>query len=486
MLKAPTGSGKSFVQVELLRRFPDLVQIVPTVEIGGGLWSKMTGRSAADLSEAALRRVTEGARIYTAKRYLNLLLSAAVPLPKKLSFDESHHTTDDTHSTLHAITGLAPRVGLTATDYRGTPQETKKLHDSWPVRIPLLSIPEAIERKVIARPTFETWPLLNDDTIDVQNGEFKVSSVDGAVAEKLPDIAARIAERFLSDRRATMVRLSSVKQIEMVRDALAPEHCPSVTVTAKSTKQERDRAFAECVSESSVLLQINVVSEGVDLPIRRLIDLAPTMSPRLWVQMLGRATRPTDRAPEYICCCYNLTRHAYLWEGAIPVISIVENQTAFGDRKPSRKSLARALGFDGFGRFVVNEVQLTNGLRVSLYAFQQRDGLRQFAVVLHPAVAEPYYFQKVNALTGEKGTFTKPDGTVVTFNKKTYGPWERIDGLPDVQGCVSIPEDRITEPMATKWKELAGRYGIDPEQEPTGRTFQLLPIAWNTKVRFLT
>lgn len=488
MIGSPTGSGKSYMQARLLQLFPDLVQIVPSAEIAAGIYEKLTGESLAATSEAAARRKTEIARIYTAKRYLNRLMRAEVSLPRFLSFDESHHATDDTHETLHAITGEVPAVGFTATMYRGTPQETKKLHDSWPVRVPVLTIPDAIARGVISRPTFETWPLLNDDLIDVKNGEFAVTSVDGEVAKRLPDIAQRIAERFLADRRATMGRVVSVKQCEMLRDALAYANCPSVIVTAKSSKAERDNAFAACVSGGSVLLQINVVSEGVDLPIRRLIDLAPTMSPVRWVQSLGRITRPTDVTPEYICCCHNITRHSYLWEGAIPVTAIVENQTAFraDGVPPSRKQMARALGFEGFGRFAVNEVALINGLRVGLYAFQQRNGLEQFAVILHPAVETPYYFQKSNVLTGERGTFTKPDGTVVTFNKKTYGPWRRIESLPELSGCVSIPEDRLTEKMVDSWTTGAERFGIDPAQKPTGRTFQALAIAWNTKLRFPT
>ena len=218
------------------------------------------------------------------------------------------------------------------------------------------------------------------------------------------------------------------------------------------------------------------------------IDLAPTMSPVRWVQRLGRIKRPVglgELPPEYIACCHNITRHGYLEADVLPPTAFLDAQKAWGEKyKPTRKSLARAIGFDGFGRFQVATVPLASGLLVSLYALQTKNGLAQYAVVLRPDKPDPYYFVKHNVLTGETGTFTKPDGTVIQFNKKTYGPWERIAGLPELTGCVSIPEDRFTENMLNKWKELAGRYGLDADFAPDGRTFQILPICWNTKTRF--
>ncbi len=506
----PTGSGKSYMQAALLAATPGLLQVVPSVEIAEGIFEKLTGRSIAGCSEAVRRRETEGRGIYTVKRLLNLLMEAAVPLPKYLSFDESHHTTDDTHSTLHAITGLVPAVGWTATGYRGTPQETKKLHDSWKTRITGLSLVDAVARGIISQPALTTWPLLNDDEIAVTNGEFKTSAVDSVFRDKFADIVARIKQfRHREFRgssgvstamkppityrwdRPTMVAVSSKFAVEALVDALNNDSCIpcAVGVTEKTTRGQRDAAFASTIACETILVQINVVSEGVDLPLRRLIDLSPTMSPVRWVQRLGRIKRPIcpgESPPEYIACCHNITRHGYLEAGVLPVTALIEAQKAWGvEYKPTRKSLARAIGLDGFGRFQVSTVPLANGLLVSLYALQTKNGLDQYAVVLHPAVQEPYFFHKQNALTGEKGTFTKPDGTVIQYNEKTYGPWRRIQSIPDVEGCLSIPAERITEKMAKKtWPELAGQYGLDPTFEPDGRTFQILPILWGSKLKF--
>lgn len=494
MIVSPTGSGKSYMQVDVLSRVPGLVQAVPSVEIAAGLFHKLTGQSLDGWSEARARAATEGRSIFTSKRLLNLLVDAKIALPRFLSFDESHHTTDDTHTTLHAITGMVPAVGWTATPYRGTPAETKKLHDSWPTRTVALTLKDAVARGIVSQPTFATWPLLNDDLIDVSNGEFKVTSVDSHLRNKLDDVVDRLGQFCTVTRpdpwdRPTMIAVCSKAAVELVTHALNSRGMAAVGVTEKSTRAERDAAFADAVARRKVLVQINVVSEGVDLPLRRLIDLSPTMSPVRWVQRLGRIKRPVgpgEPPPEYIACCHNITRHGYLEADVLPPSAFLDAQKAWGEEyKPTRKSLARAIGLDGFGRFQVSTVPLTNGLLVSLYALQTKDGLTQYAVVLRPDRERPYYFRKVNVLTGEKGTFTKPDGTVIQFNKKEYGPWEEVPSLPDVQGCVSIPAERITEKMAKKtWPELAGRYGLDPEFEPDGKTFQILPIAWNTKVRF--
>lgn len=330
MLKGPTGCGKSYI-IAAVHKATQATVVVPSHEIAIGIYSKEfpDDPTFCSLRPAKQRALLEAAGIWTVKRLHAQLLAAAVPLPKLLIFDESHHSVDATHTTLYALTGFAPRLGLTATDYRGTPVETGKLREAWPVIEEIISLKAAVDTGVIARPDFITWPLLDDHEIDVTNGEFVVKQVDSAVRDRLLDLVGRIRRYYdgtLYDR-PTMVTFSSVQQCRYALSAFTAAGLPAVVVVGDSDpdfESDRAGAFRRVIAREVLLLQVQVVGEGVDMPIRRLIDVAPTMSPMRWMQRVGRATRPTDEIPQVITCCHNFTRHSYLWHGVIPPSVILQ------------------------------------------------------------------------------------------------------------------------------------------------------------------
>ena len=110
--------------------------------------------------------------------------------------------------------------------------------------------------------------------------------------------------------------------------------------------EQRRAAFAATAARRAALVQVSVVSEGVDLPgLRRLVDCRPTLSPVYWLQCLGRIRRPVpsgEPPPEYICTNRNLSRHCYLLEGMLPLAAVREAQGAF--ETPSRRMGIRVVG----------------------------------------------------------------------------------------------------------------------------------------------
>src|SRR5262249_39773823 len=133
--------------------------------------------------------------------------------------------------------------------------------------------------------------------------------------------------------RPTMLALPSVETAAGCLHALAAAGLPAALVTGETSQAARQEAFTATVAREQVLIQIGVVSEGVDLLLRRLVDPLPTLSPVRWVQLLGRITRPVppgEAAPEYWGCCRNLERHAYLLEGLVPLPALAQAQAAFG------------------------------------------------------------------------------------------------------------------------------------------------------------
>lgn len=506
LMVAPTGSGKSVIQAHVMlaqqARGKVHYQVVPNTDIALGILKYLVPAEkmaiVRAMSFAAQQRTHEAYGVYTVKRLHNLMLQDKVPIPDSLCFDESHHSVDNTHVALWAMCGHCPRIGLTATAYRGTPEETAKLITAWGEPYVILKLRKAVEERYIARPNFVCWPLVNDDMIKVVNGEFQLSGVEGAIEDTLPKLVERIKEELCVEgkpKRMTMVRAPGVKSAQAITYALRQAGIPAVCMTGDETDVDgelsvsRQKAFDRCIKCEAILVQVKVVGEGTDLPVRVIVDLAPCMSPVAWMQAVGRQTRPVpdgEAPPLYIATNHNLTRHAYLWEGLIPPGQIRDAQLVWGLKyKPNRRSMARALGLEGFGKFTVAAVPLADGTCASLYALQTKDGLHMYAVLLHPCMQEPWYFQKTNEATGEVGTFEK-NGHTIEYKKKRYGPWKRIASIPSTDGYLTVKADFVSDSMLDWWEAPHGAasVGLDAKHKPDGREFQALPILKNSRLRF--
>jgi superfamily II DNA or RNA helicase len=497
LVASPTGSGKSYMEGqthahELLSDRTGYV-IAPTVEILAGIYRKF---KFGNCPAVPTREVMESHGFWTVKTLLNRARAGEVPVPDYMIFDEAHHSTDDTHTELWTLFGCPPRVGFTATTYRGTPAETRKLRAAWPAVETAITLPDAVKAAVIAAPSFTVWPLLNDDEIKVVNGEFEVAGVDAKFREVLDALVDRLVERYFQSEyhqwdRPTMVAVNSVAQVRDLEAAFRERAVPVVAVTGETSDRDRAVAFQRVVDCEAVLVQISVVGEGVDLPIRRLIDCGPTMSPVRFMQRLGRITRPTEPGeapPEYVTTCHNLTRHAYLWHGVIPPAQVREAQQAWGPGyKPPRRSLARAIGLEGFGKFTVSPVPLRDGTIGSLYALQTKDGLNQYAVFLHPTQPDVLYAVRENGLTGETAVH---EASGREYAVKSFGRWKRVDGIPDMDAVASVKPQQVTPNMLAWWQGKKGRgaeyYGLDPAAVPDARQFVMLPICADTKTRIVT
>ena len=128
-----------------------------------------------------------------------------------------------------------------------------------------------------------------------RGGEYVASELQAAVNKKEANQAAiEEALEWGADRKSWLVFCSGIEHAIDVADLLNENGIPAKAVHSKMGDAERDQAIADFKSgKLRALTNNNVLTTGFDHPgIDLILMLRPTGSPILWVQMLGRGTRP--------------------------------------------------------------------------------------------------------------------------------------------------------------------------------------------------
>jgi Helicase conserved C-terminal domain len=450
----PTGVGKSVIELGVRDHFPDLWIVTPREEIIDGLMDKL-GVTGDD---------PESHRISTPVKLRNRLMDGKYR-PSHIIFDEAHHHNAETWQQIDLLTGLAPSLAYTATPYRGTPKGTREWIEHWGEPIWVITFKEAVREGYIRLPTFEILPLIDDDIVDINaSGDFDVTSLDSATMDRLCDLA-EYSKRWYSDRwdRTTVFALPSTNSCMQLQREMQHLGLPTAIISSDTPKSERRTIFSACRERIFALLHINIVSEGVDEPFRRYVDLAPTMSPVNFVQKLGRITRPaSDARPEYICTNRNILRHAYALDGMVPVSVVAEGEKLFG---PTQRAHTRVLGLEALGRFKPTIIKMLDGTHTYVYAVST---LRDMQVIeytcLVRATQDPVWACKTSKVNEDRA--------------RDWGKWSLCDAPLDIRGFGSVPGRSPSPKQQAWWTKSNGavRHGIDPEQEVTRKSFQALPV----------
>jgi superfamily II DNA or RNA helicase len=462
ILAAPTGVGKSVVELgaqELVNSNLDnnCWIVTPREEIIRGMLDKLGASADADSMDY---------RISTPIRLRNRLLRGEIEHPKQLLVDEGHHSEASTYKQLDLLAGLCPAVALTATPYRGSAKGTRDLLETWGEPQWLISLQEAAAEGYISLPYFEVLPLVDDDVVEIgTGGEFEVVSIDSATLDRLADMAEHSRAWYKDSLwdRPTLFSMPTTACCKRLQAELLKRGLPCAMVVGGTPQEERQQAFEALKARVLAVLHIQVVSEGVDLPVRRLVDLAPTMSPVKWLQQLGRATRPVapgEPPPVYVGTNRNLLRHAYTLEGAVPQLSIANAEQSFGG---TSRPHVRVLGLESLGRFKPTNVKLMSGINISMYNLScaVNGVVVEYCVLVHPCM-DAVWASKVNTVDSE--------------GRRQWGDWRACDAPSDMRGFGSVSPRELTEKQQAWWKRSASRFGLDVDQQIDRKKFAILPV----------
>lgn len=133
----------------------------------------------------------------------------------------------------------------------------------------------------------------NTTGVKKRGGEFIAGDLERAVNRSdITNPALDEVERLCSDRRSWLVFCVGVDHANAVNAALrARGYASEVVVADTANRDEHLKAFK--LGKLRALVSVGVLTTGFDAPnADALICLRPTCSPGLWVQIVGRVTRP--------------------------------------------------------------------------------------------------------------------------------------------------------------------------------------------------
>lgn len=141
----------------------------------------------------------------------------------------------------------------------------------------------------------QTRQILDTDGVHMRGGEFSASELQLAVdKQEITYAAIKETLELASDRNHILIFASGVEHATHIADMLNDMGERAIAIHSKMGDAERDAGIADFkAGKYRFAVNNNVLTTGFDFPaIDCIVVLRPTASTVLWVQMLGRGTRP--------------------------------------------------------------------------------------------------------------------------------------------------------------------------------------------------
>lgn len=231
--------------------------------------------------------------------------------------DEAHLLSDKSDgmyqyliTTLKAINPFLKVIGLTATPYRtglGLMTNGSIFTDIVYDITGYKAFNRLISEGFLSPPvTKKTATKLDLSNIGVSNGDFNLTQLENTIDTNDTNYqACKEMVQYGYDRTAWLIFAAGLKHAEHIADVLNNFGISSIAIHSKMGEHNRDKAIRDYKDgRIRCVVNNNVLTTGFDHPPIDFIGmLRPTMSTGLWVQMLGRGTRPSPETMKQNCLC---------------------------------------------------------------------------------------------------------------------------------------------------------------------------------------
>jgi len=305
LLVAPTGSGKTIILSEIIKRgvaaFKRVVFVAHRDELLTQARDKLKGFDIAagiikagrdkDLRPQALVQIcgiqTLHARAVRAR-------TMELPPAEILIIDEGHHCRAVTYQTLVDAYPDAILLGATATPVRGDGRGLGNVFERMlqcPQIGELIALGYLVKLKIFAPPA----PNLRGVEV-ASTGDYVISQLSARM--DTDELVGDVVEHWLkhSQRRRTVIFAVDVAHSVHIVNELQKSEVKAEHLDANTPQDERDAILDRLRSGATeVVSNCMILTEGFDLPDIGCIVLArPTRSLGLFRQMIGRGLRPAE------------------------------------------------------------------------------------------------------------------------------------------------------------------------------------------------
>jgi superfamily II DNA or RNA helicase len=313
LLVIPTGGGKTTTAVKAVSGLYDAGLLVPADRVMWVVHRDELRRQAKD-SFAAFAGIANKPEL--ADRVDILMLSevkqylGANPHCRFAVIDEAHHVAAKSYQPLFDRPGLGI-LGLTATPSRHDGQPLQFTRESYSI-----GFPDLVSMGVLLRPnvievdggTYDISDISNDsDALEVLNNDQRNSRILAALVAN----SAKIHKAILYVGTRTHAR----DLYQLIKSSRLADKYESIGIilggewrrysSAKQSEvvdeQRSDFIAAQKASDRSILVNVDVLTEGYDDPgVNTIVMSRPTNSKLVYMQALGRAVRmdPNNEAKE--------------------------------------------------------------------------------------------------------------------------------------------------------------------------------------------
>lgn len=360
-----------------------------------------------------------------------------------LIVDEAHHSTAKTYrKVIDHVKSKVPCVkliGLTATPFRTAESEQGLLakiytdgirngevvHNDMGIAYQI-GLKELINRQILSNPTFESCYTEESFGASLGVGAWKsiqnFDAIPDDIAEQMAENAGRnklIVDRYLRNREkygqtivfavnvTHAIQLTTLfKKAGIKADFVVSSIKDSVTGVTLSSKENEKKIADYRDGRLQVLINVNILTEGSDLPQTKTIFLArPTVSTILMTQMIGRALRGTKAggtAEAYIVSFIDHWNEHIAWVNPESIFGgnneFAENSTDRLQRDLHMIAISKIEEFaaildDSIDTSEIEKVPFIQRIPLGMYAFTylEKDGMDlSHQVMVYDSTAEAY------------------------------------------------------------------------------------------------
>ena len=232
--------------------------------------------------------------------------------------DEAHMATSESYKEF--ISHYENILGVTATPY----PEIGLGHIAETIVEPI-SFDELVEQGFLVPPRYFAPSLPDLKGVKTQGGEYNQEQLgkrmnDGAL---IGDLVSHF-KAHASNRKAVYFAVN-IKHSHAIADCFTDNGIPALHCDADTSLRDRNTAFGKLKDGIiQIIVNVGIVSTGVDIPWVDCIGMVrPTKSLNLYLQQLGRGTRPYEGKKDFLLLDHsgNCLRHGFINDKREPILT---------------------------------------------------------------------------------------------------------------------------------------------------------------------